>query len=199
MFSCPICLGLVYKPKTCATCDNDLYCSPCVDELLNKKCPICSQGDFKELHKMFKTILGKTEIACSKGSSDCTSNFGTVKYEDLEKHFKDCVKQVPCPYGCGTFFKTTQNMEDVHSHYHDCPMICRECDLCGQEHNFSGEETNPRDCIQVLKALVEDKEKTIEKQTELIEQLDYEFESKLGEIRVLAKNSNLEGIKQLLN
>lgn len=56
---------------------------------------------------MFKTILGKTDIACSKGS-DCTgNNFGTVKYEDLESHFKECVKVVPCPYGCGVFFKTT--------------------------------------------------------------------------------------------
>ena len=32
-FSCPLCLGLVYKPVTCTICQHDLYCSNCVSKI----------------------------------------------------------------------------------------------------------------------------------------------------------------------
>ena len=57
-FQCPVCLGLVYNPVQCIECKNNkYYCSTCVDELPDKKCPVCKEGEFGDINQIVQSVM----------------------------------------------------------------------------------------------------------------------------------------------
>lgn len=128
-YQCPICLGLVYKPKTCAKCQNFLFCSTCLDEMKKKECPYCKDDDFIDIHTLLRNMLNKAEVKCK--IDDC--NDKCLTYDILvSNHAKShLVNVIKCPIGCGTVLLCDQdNIRKAKKHYFSCPLMVTLCNIC---------------------------------------------------------------------
>ena len=127
---------------SCGTCQNHLFCSACVDQLKEKKCPFCDQFKFQAVHKALNNILGKTKVKCS--NNPCGNK--EVTYNDLIKsHMNQCLlTKIECPMGCGQMLKgNDQKFDEAFNHFQKCPKVLsksKQCKTCGFDHlpNHSG-------------------------------------------------------------
>lgn len=154
-FNCPICLCLVYQPKTCAQCENHLFCQDCLDKLLVKECPFCKGEDFKDNHKLLQSVLDKTEVRCS-AKLECQGV--KLTYEELIRdHARKCiVLEMECPMGCGTILSNKDDDAELTkslAHYKECPKVLVDCDVCGYSH-MKDEGANHLECVKKLKSVI---------------------------------------------
>lgn len=86
---------MIYKPKDCKACDEALFCSPCIQNVLDTdedpKCPSCHKNEgFRELHKRLAKHLNETKVCCNK--EYCPKKGEMETYETFVlKHPEECV------------------------------------------------------------------------------------------------------------
>lgn len=132
-YNCPICLGLVYKPKTCVKCESLLFCAGCIDQMQDKKCPYCSGSEFKDIHKVLTSILSKAEVEC--WVQNCSHK--ELTYDELvQRHAKThWSKMIKCPIGCNAVLHSEgDHHKSALAHYDKCPLMMVKCDICGYNH-----------------------------------------------------------------
>lgn len=157
-FKCPICLGLVYKPKSCVKCENLLFCSGCLEQMGNKTCPYCSGAEFKDIHKVLGSLLGKNEVRCWVQS--CKKK--DLTYEELvSKHAQShWQKKIKCPLGCNTVLVSEGNHHKTAlAHYDKCPNMMINCEICCFAH-FPN-QSSQMECVMKLLSVIKEKDQSL--------------------------------------
>jgi WD40 repeat protein len=123
---CAICLETVFDPVMCSSCEN-LFCKPCIDQLLIKsdRCPNQCIFTEKEKNIMLKKLLNKIEFKCLYNQKGCSS---IIPYSEFVKHI--CT----CDYGnfkCAALHCDYIDIRmNIINHVDICPFRQFQCDLC---------------------------------------------------------------------
>jgi hypothetical protein len=123
---CSICLGLLWKPIACQTCQN-LFCSACINQWLVKnpsKCPNrCETYTERKCPPLVAKLLAQLQITCIYQLTGCNE---ILAYEALDKHQIECDYQLKkCP-GC----ESEMLQKDLSNHMETCEFfewICNDC------------------------------------------------------------------------
>ncbi|CAF1063940.1 unnamed protein product [Adineta steineri] len=89
-YFCPICQDLLWKPRSCASCQH-LFCEKCLHMWLENstnanKCPFrCQPFEERRCPPYVHSLLAKLNIYCKNASFGCTA---TLSYDKLEQHEK---------------------------------------------------------------------------------------------------------------
>ena len=129
-FRCPLCLSLVFQPKSCTICLNLVFCQPCIASMQCSKCPVCRKGDFCEPREDLMEPLEGLKLLCGRGDH-CITPSKTYSYASLvESHSTECLSQkIECFLGCGEVLSTYSGAKEHFSS--SCPqtlIACGDCD-----------------------------------------------------------------------
>jgi hypothetical protein len=121
---CPICYGLLWKPRSCISCQN-LFCNKCIQTWLNANsttCPLC-----RSLYKDKPTslsILTHFAIRCRNISLGCTE---ILPYDLLEQH-----ENIDCKFLTKKCRVCEQIVlvADIDQHKNICKPIVIQCRVC---------------------------------------------------------------------
>ena len=85
-YFCPICDGLLWKPRSCASCQH-LFCLKCIRTWLNKNmtsCPFrCTPYEERRAPPHIYSMLARLQICCRNAPFGCTH---VLSYGSLEQH-----------------------------------------------------------------------------------------------------------------
>lgn len=145
---CPICQCLLWKPRSCASCQH-LFCQKCVQRWLEnpnsgKSCPFrCQTFEDRRCPPSIQSILSRINIHCRNSEFGCSE---TVRYDQLENHeyvqcqyltkqCSECNKLIlvskydehqqtpgfciPCPIQC-TICRSSFEKSLFREHFHQC-------------------------------------------------------------------------------
>jgi hypothetical protein len=126
-FFCAICQGLLWKPRSCASCQH-LFCNKCIRTWLKinpTSCPFrCSPYEEKRAPPYIHSLLGRLSVRCRNSSFGCTE---ILPYDLLQQHqTMEC--QFPtkqCPV-CGEYLL----LSEIDQHQISCIPTTFQCSLC---------------------------------------------------------------------
>jgi hypothetical protein len=126
-FFCPICCCLLWKPRSCVSCQN-LFCHQCIQTWLNVNstdCPLCRcPYEEKRAPPYVQSLLTHFSIRCRNSSIGCTE---ILPYDLLEKHeIFECQFLTKKCQMCGQVVFAT----DIDYHKTMCKPTVRHCSLC---------------------------------------------------------------------
>lgn len=126
-FSCAICQGLLWKPRSCASCQH-LFCKKCIGIWLKinpNTCPFrCSPYEEKRAPPYIHSLLSRLTIRCRNSVLGCDE---ILSYDQLERHqTMDCQCPTRQCHVCGNFVSTGE----FHQHQSTCIPTTIECFLC---------------------------------------------------------------------
>ena len=62
---CVVCLGTLYEPKECKSCEMACFCAPCIKKHGKEVCPSCNSTEgFKNLNRKTMSHLNKLMVKC---------------------------------------------------------------------------------------------------------------------------------------
>lgn len=124
---CPICFCLLWKPRSCSTCQH-LFCYQCIQTWLNENintCPLCrSLYEEKLAPPLIQSVLSHYSIRCRNSSFGCQ---GILSYDCLEQH-----ENLECKYLtkkcsiCEQFILEV----DLKEHKNSCKPLVMQCPFC---------------------------------------------------------------------
>ena len=66
-YKCTICLGTIYEPLECKSCEIACFCAPCIKQYGKDICPTCKSAEgFKNLNRKTKNHLNSLMVKCDK-------------------------------------------------------------------------------------------------------------------------------------
>ncbi|CAF2157702.1 unnamed protein product [Rotaria magnacalcarata] len=126
-FSCAICQGLLWKPRSCASCQH-LFCNQCIRTWLKfnqTSCPFrCSPYEEKRPPPYIHSLLSRLSIRCRNSVFGCTE---IVPYYLLEKH-QNLECQFPSKQ-CDVCRKFVL-VDDIDQHQQSCIPSTIQCFVC---------------------------------------------------------------------
>lgn len=127
-FFCSICLCLLWKPRSCAKCQN-LFCQACISRWLrtDSKCPFgCPQYEDRNCPPQIRSLLSNFTIRCQSFQYGCTA---VLSYDRLEAHqTRECAYPATrCQY-CEALTLSTS----IDAHELECGRRLGNCSICNQ-------------------------------------------------------------------
>ena len=125
---CCICLNILWKPVACSQCQAN-FCENCIKAWLNKspeECP--NRCSFKKINvsPIVNEFLSEFLIKCQLSDKGCQQ---ILRYNELEKHEKNCsYKDTPCK-GCGQLLRG----DVLVQHEKDCGLVKVTCGACANQ------------------------------------------------------------------
>jgi len=126
-FFCAICQGLLWKSRSCASCQH-LFCNKCIRTWLQinpTSCPFrCSPYEEKRPPPYIHSLLGRLSIRCRNSSFGCTE---ILPYDLLEQH-----QTVECQFLtkrcriCGQYILKNE----IDQHQTACIPATIQCSVC---------------------------------------------------------------------
>ena len=142
---CTICQGLLWKGKSCASCQH-LFCDKCIRTWLQinpTSCPFrCSPYEEKRPPPYIHSLLSRLSIRCRNSSFGCTA---VLSYDALEQHETvECLFLTKRCRVCGQSVLTSEFAE----HQRFCQSTTITCSLCKQpiDRTVFGKHIN--ECLQ---------------------------------------------------
>jgi hypothetical protein len=142
---CPICYSLLWKPRSCASCQN-LFCNHCIQTWLHTNpstCPLCrSPYEEKPAPPFIQSILAHFSIHCRNTSLGCRE---ILPYDLLEQH--ESVK-------CNFLTKKCRLCEQIvlltdnDQHKNVCKLIVVRCPSCQCDIKTELFERHQNECLQ---------------------------------------------------
>ena len=141
-FTCSICHGVVRDPKIVVSCGH-LFCSPCIENVELKKCPLdnnkIQQGMIQD-EKFIKRLTLKKNVKCPLSKRHCD---WVGELSALRDHLNVCVCfMIRCPNsGCESVVKRSNF--DIHNEV--CPnalIRCTWCDMKLKQLNYDTHVTS---------------------------------------------------------
>ncbi|CAF1603603.1 unnamed protein product [Adineta ricciae] len=125
---CPICSGLLWRPHSCASCQN-LFCESCISKWLRKntRCPFgCETYQDRRCSPQIRCLLSNIAIRCQSTPFGCTE---IRSYDTLEGHqLNECqYSSIRCRY-CEHLMLT----EGIETHEQECGQQIGSCHKCNQ-------------------------------------------------------------------
>ncbi|CAF2972842.1 unnamed protein product [Rotaria sp. Silwood2] len=124
---CAICQGLLWKPRSCASCQH-LFCNQCIRTWLKfnpTSCPFrCSPYEEKRAPPHIHSLLGRLSIRCRNNLFGCTE---ILSYDLLEQH-----ESVECQFPtkhCNTCGKYIL-ISEIDQHKMLCIPATIQCFIC---------------------------------------------------------------------
>jgi hypothetical protein len=124
---CAICQGLLWKPRSCASCQH-LFCNKCIRTWLkvnSTSCPFrCIPYEEKRAAPHIQSLLARLSIRCRNSSFGCTE---ILSYDSLEQHeTEECHFPTKQCRICGIYIL----IEDIDQHHTFCVPTTLECSIC---------------------------------------------------------------------
>lgn len=126
-FLCTICQGLLWKSRSCASCQH-LFCNKCIRTWLQihpNSCPFrCSPYQEKRPPPYIHSLLGRLSIRCRNSSFGCNE---ILPYDLLEKH-----ETIECEFPtkrcrvCGQYIL----ISEIDQHQTICIPTTIRCTIC---------------------------------------------------------------------
>jgi hypothetical protein len=122
LLKCMICMNILNKPVECKNCQRAM-CQKCLDNLINKKCPLCAKNNFSKPHLQTTHNLEKLKFKCKRNCNKI------ISYSEYFSHGEKCEnKKIKCQnIGCGMQMKRKEFL----NHSKSCQfriMVCSYCD-----------------------------------------------------------------------
>ncbi|CAF1154030.1 unnamed protein product [Adineta steineri] len=126
-FFCTICQSLLWKPKSCASCQH-LFCDKCIQKwkrINSTSCPFCcTQYEEKRVSPYIHSLLGRLSIRCRNSSFGCTE---ILSYNSLEQHeTNECQYPTKQCHICGNYVL----IDASDQHQSSCNPALIECRIC---------------------------------------------------------------------
>ncbi len=126
---CPTCLEIFDEPHQSLCCGNHV-CKECYDKLMNQRCPLCRELDFKALpDKFFARQLLSMNVTCYNSKKGCEW-VGELRM--LKEHMEACKKnKVTCKHCLEEVRKPlfSEHVNTCLEMPHPCPHICKVGDI----------------------------------------------------------------------
>lgn len=126
---CTICQGLLWKPKSCGSCQH-LFCSRCIRTWLQinpTACPFrCSPYEERRSPPHIHSLLARLSIRCRNNVFGCTA---ILAYDALEQH-----ETIECSFLSKRCAVCQENIliEEINDHERQCQPATVTCSLCQQ-------------------------------------------------------------------
>ncbi|CAF1175666.1 unnamed protein product [Adineta ricciae] len=146
---CPICLCLLWKPESCAKCEN-LFCRHCIQTWLDGNaltCPLCrSEYKTKIISVWIQSSLLSLSIYCRNQSFGCKS---IASYDRLEQH-----EQFDCQHRSKTccLCEKTVRIQEIDQHTNSCKSVVTKCDFCECLIPIDSREYHRNECVRNYQA-----------------------------------------------
>lgn len=142
---CTICQGLLWKGKSCASCQH-LFCDKCIRTWLRinpTSCPFrCSPYEEKRPPPYIHSLLSRLSIRCRNSSFGCTA---VLSYDALEQHETiECAFLTKRCQVCGQNLLISEFIE----HQRFCQSTTITCSLCRQSINRTVFTKHIKECFQ---------------------------------------------------
>jgi hypothetical protein len=126
-FFCAICQGLLWKAKSCASCQH-LFCNNCIRAWLQinpTSCPFrCSPYEERRPPPYIHSLLGRLSIRCRNSSFGCTE---ILSYDALEQHETvNCQFRTKRCRACGSYIL----INEIDEHQTLCISATVRCFIC---------------------------------------------------------------------
>jgi hypothetical protein len=152
-FFCPICCCLLWKPRSCASCQN-LFCNKCIQTWIKTSstiCPLCRLSyEEKPAPPSVRSILAHFFIRCRNTSLGCTE---ILPYDLLEQH-----ESINCKFltkKCRVCEQIVQ-VKDIDQHKNICKPIVIQCPSCQCFVKIDLFEHHRNACLQQYSATYEE-------------------------------------------
>ncbi|CAF1201952.1 unnamed protein product [Rotaria sp. Silwood1] len=124
---CAICQGLLWKPRSCASCQH-LFCNQCIRIWLKFNpisCPFrCSPYEEKRAPPHIHSLLGRLSIRCRNSSFGCTK---ILSYDLLEQHeTEECQFSTKQCNICRKYIL----ISEIDQHQMFCMPTTIQCSIC---------------------------------------------------------------------
>ena len=142
---CTICQGLLWKPKSCASCQH-LFCNRCIRTWLQinpTSCPFrCSPYEEKRSPPHIHSLLARLSIRCRNSTFGCTA---ILPYDALEQH--ETVECLFLSKRCGVCEENIL-IDEIDEHERRCQPATVICSLCKQTIDRNMLTTHRGECLQ---------------------------------------------------